>query len=114
VLAPGQYALEADYIASGKSGSAVKQFAAVAAFNIEPGAARDTLSRAARETGGDLLTSDDAGTLVTRINAAPFNPERTRHDWELRTWWPLAFIIPLLLSAAWFSERQAGRLGAEG
>lgn len=107
VLAPGPYSLEADFIANGKSGSALKQFAVVAPFNAETGAALDTLSRAARETGGMLLTGDDeASELVALINATPFNPATTRRTWELRTWWPLAFILPLLLSAAWLIERM--------
>jgi hypothetical protein len=106
VPASGLYALEADYIAGGKSGRLEKQFAAVAALPFEPGAANDTLSRVARETGGALLTNADAASeLVERINAASIEPEKTRQTWELRMWWPLAFIIPLLLSAAWFIER---------
>jgi hypothetical protein len=105
-LAPGQYALEADYTAGGKSGNTVKNFAVVAAHSLEPGAARDTLSRAARETGGELLTSDETGILVERIAATRIHPESTRRTWELRSWWPLALIIPLLLSAAWLIEKQ--------
>lgn len=104
--APGPYALEADYIAGGRSGHLVKYFAAVAPLSIEPGAAQDALRRAARETGGDLLADDEAASaLATRINSAFINPEKARRVWALRAWWPLAFIIPLLLSAAWFVER---------
>ncbi|MBD0326417.1 MAG: hypothetical protein ICV68_08295, partial [Pyrinomonadaceae bacterium] len=105
-LAPGPYALEADYIAGGKSGHLVKHFAAVAALPIETGAANDTLSRAARKTGGDFLTNETAeSALAERISAASVSPEKTRHVWELRSWWPLAFVIPLLLSTAWLIER---------
>jgi hypothetical protein len=106
VLAPGPYALEADYVAGGRSGSITKQFGVVAPLAIEPNAARDALSRAARETGGELLTLDAAtNALAGRINAASVKPERTQHIWEIRAWWPLAFVIPLLLSAAWLVER---------
>lgn len=106
VPASGLYALEADYIAGGKSGRLEKEFAAVAALPFEPGAANDTLSRAARETGGDFLSNADAASaLAERINALSIKPEKTGHTWELRMWWPLAFIVPLLLSAAWFIER---------
>lgn len=104
--APGQYALETDYVAGGKSGSSVKYFTVVSARSLEPGAAHDALSRAARETGGDLITSDPASALAQKINANSFSRERTRRIWELRTWWPLALVIPLLLSAAWLIERM--------
>lgn len=103
---PGQYALEADYTAGGKSGSTVKYVAIVGARSTEPGAALDTLSRAARETGGDIIKSADAEALARKIAANSFSRERTRSTWQLRTWWPLAFIIPLLLSAAWLVERM--------
>jgi hypothetical protein len=104
--APGQYALEADYTAGGKSGSTVKYFAIVAALSAEPGAALDTLSRAARETGGDIIKSADADALARKIAADSLSREITRRTRELRAWWPLAFIIPLLLSAAWLIERM--------
>lgn len=103
---PGQYALETDYVAGGKSGSIVKNFAVGAARTDEPGAARDTLKRLARETGGELLYSNDTTALVERLSAATSLRERTLRAWELRAWWPLAFIIPLLLSAAWLIERM--------
>ncbi|HEX8494481.1 MAG TPA: hypothetical protein VF658_16675 [Pyrinomonadaceae bacterium] len=103
--APGQYALEADYKAGGKSGSSIKYFTIVSALAVEPGAANDALLRAARETGGDIITSD-AAAFFERINANSLSREKTRLTWELRTWWPLAFIIPLLLSAAWLIERM--------
>lgn len=106
VPAPGQYALEADYTAGGKGGSTAKYFAVVDARSTEPGAALDTLSRAARETGGDIIESADAEALARKIASNSFSRERTRRTWELRTWWPLAFFIPLLLSAAWLVERM--------
>ncbi len=106
VQAPGPYALEANYTAGGRSGTITKQFAAVAPLSLEQATARDALGRAARETGGEILTGDDAGSaLARRFNAASVKPERTQHVWEVRSWWPLAFIIPLLLSAAWLLER---------
>jgi hypothetical protein len=105
LAAPGQYALEVDYDAGGKSGTASKSFSVVAASALEPGAARDTLSRAARETGGALFASDETDALLERIAALPPKRAPARRTWELRAWWPLAFIIPLLLSAAWLIER---------
>ncbi len=105
--APGQYALAVDYIANGKAGSSVKYFAVVAQSGAETGAAHDTLSRAALATGGELLPGDDLNALAERLAAASLH-ERTSRTFEFRTWPPLAFIIPLLLSIAWLIEKQAG------
>lgn len=105
ISTPGQYVLEASYVANGRGGSLNRDFTVVASLSTEPGTALDTLSRAARETGGGLLTNNDASALSERLAAMPRNQTRTRHTWELRTWWPLAFILPLLLSTAWLIER---------
>jgi hypothetical protein len=101
----GRFALEVDYVASGKTGSVEKQFAVVAATPVEAGAALNTLRRASRETGGDLVTTAEIESIAERLAATSPSRERVRHTWELRTWWPLAFIIPLLLSAEWFARR---------
>jgi hypothetical protein len=107
VARPGQYAVEADYVAGDRGGSIAKNFAVVAALPTQAGAALDTLSRAAHESGGAFLTSDEVDALAERIAAATINQEKTVRIWELRTWWPPALIIPLLLSAAWLIERLA-------
>jgi hypothetical protein len=107
-LAPssGKYVLEIDYVAGGKDGSVEKYFAVVAQEAEERGAAFDTLRRAARETGGDLI-APPAGmdALAERLSSASSNRAAVRHTWEVRAWWPLAFIIPLFLSAEWFARR---------
>lgn len=103
--ARGRFALEADYVAGGKTGSIEKQFAVVARTSQETGAALDTLRRVSRETGGDLITPAEMDALAERLAATPANKETVRRTWELRTWWPLAFIIPLLLSIEWFGRR---------
>lgn len=111
--APSRYALTVDYVANGKAGTSVKYFGVVAESGAETGAAQDTLSRAARETGGELLQAEDLNSLAGRLAAASFH-ERTRRIFELRAWPPLAFIIPLLLSIAWLIEKQAGSRNEEG
>ncbi|HEV7374206.1 MAG TPA: hypothetical protein VGN95_05790 [Pyrinomonadaceae bacterium] len=103
--ARGRFALEADYVAGGGTGSVEKQFAVVARTPQETGAALDTLRRVSRETGGDLLTSGEIESLAERLAATSPGRETVRRTWELRAWWPLAFIIPLLLSAEWFARR---------
>jgi hypothetical protein len=103
--ARGRFALEVDYVASGKTGSVEKQFAVVARTPVETGAALDSLRRASRETGGDLVTTAEIESIAERLAATSPSGERVQRTWELRTWWPLAFIIPLLLSAEWFARR---------
>jgi hypothetical protein len=101
----GRFVLEADYAGSGGKGNAEKQFAVVARTPQETGAALDTLRRVSRETGGDLVTSGEIESIVERLAATSPGGEIVRRTWELRSWWPLAFILPLLLSAEWFARR---------
>ncbi|MDT5063586.1 MAG: hypothetical protein QOH63_4045 [Acidobacteriota bacterium] len=103
--ARGRFALEVDYVASGKTGSVEKQLAVVARTPVEAGAALDTLRRAARETGGDLVTTAEIESIAERLAATSPSRERAQRTWELRSWWPLAFITPLLLSTEWFLRR---------
>jgi hypothetical protein len=102
--ARGRFVLEAEYIAGGESGSLEKRFAVVAAPRLETGAAFDTLRRVSRESGGELIEADP-GALAGRLAAIPSSVESVRHTWELRDWWPLAFLVPLLLSVEWFLRR---------
>ncbi|HKC62888.1 MAG TPA: hypothetical protein VKB86_04590, partial [Pyrinomonadaceae bacterium] len=101
----GRFALETDYIAGGKSGSVEKYFTVVASVPNEAGAAFDTLRRNARATGGDLITPDDISALAQRLSETSSHNETVRRTWQMRTWWPLAFIITLLLSTEWFARR---------
>ncbi len=102
---PGRFVLEADYVAGGRSGSASKYFTVVQSSPFEAGAAGDTLRRAARESGGDVFTAADLSALVERIKGLPRSGENVHYTWELRTWWPLALMIPVLLSIEWFARR---------
>lgn len=101
----GRFALEVDYAAGGKNGRAEKYFAVVASSPQSAGATLDTLRRASRERGGELLSAAQTGALFERLAAIPTGQERVRRIWELRAWWPLAYLIPLLLSLEWFARR---------
>jgi hypothetical protein len=102
--ARGRFALELDYAAGGQDGHLEKYFAVVAASRQDASASLDTLRRVSRESGGDLIAADTFA-LVECLLAVPSNTESVRRTWELRTWWPLALLIPLLLSSEWFLRR---------
>jgi hypothetical protein len=104
LLSRGRFVLEAEYAAGGKSGNIEKHFAVVAASPQSAGAALDTLSRVSRASGGDFVDTN-MNALMQRLASTPLSTESVRHVWELRNWWPLAFLIPLLLSTEWFLRR---------
>jgi hypothetical protein len=110
--ARGRYALQVDYTVNGKINSATKLFGVTSPLPLEDGAARDTLERTARETGGDIYAASNARTLALRLAALSHQRPITQRTFHLRTWWPLAFIITLLLCAAWLKERwgEGGRV----
>jgi hypothetical protein len=101
----GRYVLETEYAAGGKSAMIEKYFAVVTSSPREAGSSLDTLNRISRESGGEAISAADTNTLVERLAAIPINAGSVHRTWELRTWWPLAFIIPLLLSLEWFARR---------
>jgi hypothetical protein len=103
--ARGQFSLEADYLSGRETGSVEKRFAVVAPSQIETGAARDTLQRTARASGGELFVADQVDALFERLNTPSPAAEKVRRTFELRTWWPLSLLIPLLLSAEWLARR---------
>lgn len=105
VRARGRFILEVDYVAQGRSGSLEKRFSVVAASPFEAGTGFDTLRRLSREHGGDLLDITNPGTLIQRLASIPSSVEPQQRRWELRAWWPLAFILPLLLSLEWLARR---------
>jgi hypothetical protein len=102
---PARFELQIKYTAGGKSGTAEKYFATVAPSAIEAGASGDTLRRTARETGGELFAASDLNSLADRLSALPQNRETVRRNSDTRAWWPLALIIPLLLSCEWLVQR---------
>jgi hypothetical protein len=103
--ARGRFVLETEYAAGGKSANLEKRFAVVAASPREAGASFDTLTRVSRESGGEVLDAADTNALSQRLAAIPSSTESVRRTWELRSWWPLAFLVPLLLSIEWFLRR---------
>lgn len=109
---PGRFELRVDYDAHGKTGTVEKYFATVAPSSTESGASRDTLSRVSRETGGDLISASALNSLREKLSALPQNKKSVRRILELRSWWPLALIIPLLLSCEWLVERLRRRADA--
>ncbi len=100
-----RFNLQIKYLAGGKSGTAEKYFATVAPASIEAGASGDTLRRTARETGGELFATSDLNSLANKLAALPQNRQSVRRTLDTRTWWPLALIIPLLLSCEWLIQR---------
>ncbi len=103
---PARFSLNMEYTANGKSGAAQKYFAVVAQTPTARGASRDTLQRLARATGGELFSASALDLMTEKLSALPQSRERVRRTWELRDWWPLAFIIPLLLSTEWLLARM--------
>jgi hypothetical protein len=103
--ARGRFVLEIGYAAGGKSGNLEKHFAVVVASPREVGAAFDTLSRISRQSGGETIEAADINSLSQRLAAIPSSTQSVPHTWELRTWWPLAFLVALLLSIEWFARR---------
>lgn len=103
--ARGRFILETEYAANGKNVNIEKRFAVVAASPQEVGASLDTLSRVSRESGGDLLDAADMNALSQRLASIAPGTGSVRRTWELRSWWPLAFLVPLLLSTEWFLRR---------
>lgn len=103
--APGHYALSVDYVAGGKSGTVTQNFAVSPQLPYAEGSALDSLSRLARESGGQLITLDELNGLAERLSANRSASETVEQVWNVRAWWPLAFIIPLILSAEWLARR---------
>lgn len=107
--ARGKYLLMVEYEADGHQGQIEKRFAVFAPPAYEAGAAGDTLRRAARERGGDLYLVDDVDKLAENIASLSATTRRERSIVELRKWWPLALIIPLLLSGEWLLLKMSER-----
>jgi hypothetical protein len=105
----GKYQLQVSYTSKGKSGEVEKYFATVAPSTIEESESRDTLQRAARETGGELFTSSNLNALNEALDSLPLGAQGQRHTIEFRSWWLLAFIIPLFLSCEWLILKTSAR-----
>ncbi|MEO8433433.1 MAG: hypothetical protein ABI596_00940 [Pyrinomonadaceae bacterium] len=109
VPAPGRYRLTVDYSIQGtdnkeSSGTFWKDFGAVAA-SLSSTVSVDTLRRLARESGGDFYSVDNPDLLARRLVQLGQTRGQRTETLELRTWWPLAVIIALLLSTEWLLRR---------
>lgn len=105
----GKFAMQIEYTAKGKNGSIEKYFATVPPSSIEKGASRDTLQRVTRGTGGDLFSVVNLDPLNDKVAALPKSNHDTHRTIELRSWWPMALIITLLLSCEWLIIRLTNR-----
>jgi hypothetical protein len=102
----GRFSMQVKYTSMGKSGVVGKNFATVAPSSIEVGTSRDTLERIARKTGGDLYAISSLKSLSDRLTGLAATNQKVHRTVELRSWWPLALIIPLLLSCEWLIVRM--------
>ena len=105
----GRWELQVDYVAGGKQGSVSKQFTVFAPARLEAGAARDTLQRTARETGGELYSMAETKALAANLTGRARRAEPVSRTLELRTFWALAIFIPLLLSTEWLIKKAKGK-----
>lgn len=102
----GKYLVQAAVTTAGGSISRLEQrFAVVPRSPIELGSTRDTLERLAQETGGQVYSLKGVDKLAARLKALPRSGELRTNTWRLRNFWPLAFMIPLLLAAEWLIHR---------
>lgn len=107
--AAGRYRLTVDYSSNGAnskgmSGTLSKEFGTVES-SLSSIVSQDTLQRLARETGGDFYSASNPELLTQRLASLHQSRGTVTKTLHLRTWWPLAFILPLLLSGEWLLRR---------
>jgi hypothetical protein len=102
----GVYALTVNYVAGDQNGVLSKQFAVSSGPAPRPGAARDALQVLARRFGGGLFKASEVQNLSVALLSRNLNERSIEQHWELLKWWPLALILPLLLSLEWFTQRM--------
>jgi hypothetical protein len=101
----GVYALTVRYVAGDANGVISKQFAVSSGPAPRSGAARDALEILARRFGGRLFKASEVQNLSAVLLSRKMNDRSIEKQWELLNWWPLALILPLLLSLEWFTQR---------
>jgi len=104
-LTAGRYSLNLDYSAGGREGTVQKLIAVSAPLEFAAGTANETLESSASELGGRLVRSSNANLLVQEAISRTSATHNSVFHWHLISWWPLALIIPLLLSAEWLLQR---------
>ncbi len=107
LIAPeaGHYRIQIRYVSNGTSGTIEKHFATVPVTPVDPDEIRDTLNRLARQNGGDVVMASDLKALESKLRSLKTKDQSVRKAWELRTWWPFALLIPLLMSIEWLIRR---------
>jgi hypothetical protein len=101
----GVYALTVSYVVGDQNGVISKQFAVSSGPAPRPGTARDALEILARRSGGGLFKASEVQNLAAALLSRNVNERSIEKHWELLKWWPLALILPLLLSLEWFTLR---------
>ncbi|MDX6710653.1 MAG: hypothetical protein QOH96_1669 [Blastocatellia bacterium] len=104
-LTAGLYSLNLDYTAGGREGTVQKLIAVSAPLEFAAGTAIETLESSASELGGRLVRPSNAKLLVQEAISRTAAMHNSVFRWRLISWWPLALIIPLLLSAEWLLQR---------
>ncbi|MEO6390344.1 MAG: hypothetical protein ABIP75_00750 [Pyrinomonadaceae bacterium] len=104
--ATGKYLVKASVTTAGGTNLRLeKRFAVVPDVPLELGSAMDTLMRLTHETGGQVYSLKDVDKLAARLKELPRSGEWKTNTWRLRDFWPLAFMIPLLLAGEWLIRR---------
>lgn len=103
---PGRYSIDCTAtLSSGGQQKLTRRFTVTPAGPAEPGTARDTLDRLARESGGRVFTLRELDQLVAELKRRSPQPATVTATWRLRQFWPLAFLLPLLLAGEWLILR---------
>ena len=103
----GRYVLNVDYRADGRPGTIQRRFAVSNRRGLATGAANDQLEVSAREIGGKIFRASAVDTMVSETVSRPSATRNEPSRWRLIDFWPLALMIPLLLSAEWLLQRFA-------
>jgi hypothetical protein len=102
----GIYALSVSFVAGDQNGVLSKQFAISSGPAPRPGAARDALQVLTRRFGGGVFKASEVQNLSAALLSRKVNERSVEQHRELLKWWPLALMLPLLLSLEWFTQKM--------
>ncbi|HWP44803.1 MAG TPA: hypothetical protein VNO14_16260 [Blastocatellia bacterium] len=118
---PGVYRLISDGLEEGEGAFIVAISAAGGGrqdlrldFDVQPekrtrfdlSGAQDRLERAAKESGGEVFTLQEADRIVAALMKLPAGSAQARTIFRLRDSLALAFLLPLLMAAEYFLRRR--------